>query len=176
MKMQELLMSIHRKDFNIEKELQVKKYLPIEAKKTIAQGVIYECTNEEDGVIKVDSVQRYLSYVRYMITMHTNLKYTDADYDVLCSTEYQDTTLLNAIVKTFESEANECNRILGLMMNDYLDNNATENQLIMAATQLLNGLVGITQSLEKKVADIKLDDMLPQGFDINKLNDFLNKV
>lgn len=176
MKVQELLMSIHRKDFNIEKELQVKKYLPIEAKKTIAQGIIYECTNEEDGVIKVDSVQRYLSYVRYMITMHTNLKYTDADYDVLCSTEYQDTTLLNAIVKTFESDANECNRILGLMMNDYLDNNATENQLIMAATQLLNGLVDITQSLEKKVADIKLDDMLPQGFDINKLNDFLNKV
>lgn len=176
MKVQELLMNIHRKDFNIEKELQVKKYLPIEEKKLIAQGIIYECTNEEDGVIKVDSVQRYLSYVRYMITMHTNLKYTDADYDVLCSTEYQDTTLLNAIVKTFESDANECNRILGLMMNDYLDNNATENQLIMAVTQLVNGLVGITNTLEKKVADIKLDDILPQGFDINKLNDFLNKV
>jgi hypothetical protein len=176
MKINELLMNIHRKDFNIEKELQVKKYLPIEAKKTIAQGIIYECTNEEDGAIKVDSVQRYLSYVRYMITMHTNLKYTDADYDVLCSTEYQDTTLLNAIVKTFESDANECNRILGLMMNDYLDNNATENQLIMAVTQLVNGLVGITNTLEKKVADIQLDDILPQGFDINKLNDFLNKV
>ena len=176
MKVQELLMSIHRKDFNIEKELQVKKYLPIEAKKTIAQGIIYECTNEEDGVVKVDSVQRYLSYVRYMITMHTNLKYTDADYDMLCSTEYQDTTLLNAIVKTFESDANECNRILGLMMNDYLDNNATENQLIMAAAQLVNGLVNITNTLEKKVTDIKLDDILPQDFDINKLNDFLNKV
>lgn len=176
MKINELLMNIHRKDFNIEKELQVKKYLPIEAKKTIAQGIIYECTNEEDGVVKVDSVQRYLSYVKYMITMHTNLMYTDVDYDMLCSTEYQDTTLLNAIVKTFESDANECNRILGLMMNDYLDNNTTENQLMMAATQLVNGLVNITNTLEKKVADIKLDDILPQDFDINKLNDLLNKV
>lgn len=176
MEINELLMSIHRKDFNIEKELQVKKYLPIEEKKLIAQGIIYECTNEEDGVVRVDSVQRYLSYVRYMITMHTNLMYTDADYDMLCSTEYQDTTLLNAIVKTFESDANECNRILGLMMNDYLDNNATGNQLMMTATQLVRGLVNITNALEKKVADIKLDDILPQDFDINKLNDFLNKI
>ena len=35
MKIQELLMAIHRKDFNMEKELQVKKYLPMEEKKII---------------------------------------------------------------------------------------------------------------------------------------------
>lgn len=77
MTVKELLMNIHNKDFNLERGLQVKKYLPIEAKKTIAQGIIYDCTNEEDGVIKVDSVQKYLSYVKYMITMHTNFAYTD---------------------------------------------------------------------------------------------------
>ena len=76
MTVNELLMNIKNKEFSLERGLQVKKYLPMEVKKTIAQGIIYDCTNEADGVIKVDSVQRYLSYVKYMITMHTNLEYT----------------------------------------------------------------------------------------------------
>ena len=73
MKVQELLANIKNKDFNLERGLQVKKYLPIELKKTIAQSIIYDCTDNESGATKVDSVQRYMSYVRYMITMHTNL-------------------------------------------------------------------------------------------------------
>lgn len=174
MTVKELLMNIHNKDFNLERELQIKKYLPIEVKKTIAQGIIYDCTSEEDGVVKVDSVQRYLSYVKYMITMHTNLEYTDEDYDVLCSTEYGDGTLLNSIVKTFESDANECNRILGLMMDDYLENNAAENQIVTGINKFLNGLMSIAQSLEEKFGSIDINKMLPDDFDINKLNDFLN--
>ena len=101
MKVQELVMNIKNKEFKLEKALEVKKYLPIEVKKTIAQSIIYDCTNDELGVIKVDSVQRYMSYVRYMIVAHTNLIYTDEDYDMLCSTEYGDTTLLNAIMDYF---------------------------------------------------------------------------
>ena len=98
MKVQELLMNIKNKEFKLEKGLEVKKYLPMEAKKTIAKAIIYDCTSDEDGIVKVDSVQRYMSYVRYMITTHANLKYTDEDYDALCSTEYGETTLLNAII------------------------------------------------------------------------------
>ena len=44
MKVQELLANIKNKDFNLERGLQVKKYLPIELKKTIAQSIIYDCT------------------------------------------------------------------------------------------------------------------------------------
>lgn len=176
MKVNELLMNIHRKDFNMEKELQVKKYLPIAVKKTIAQGIIYDCTDEENGVINVDSVAKYLSYVKYMITAHTNLEYTDEDYDVLCSTEYGDTTLLNSIVKVFESDANECNRILGMMMNDYLENNAAENKIVAAVSDLVNGLSNIAKSFGDKVNDFKLDEILPEDFDMNKLNQFLNDI
>lgn len=173
MKVKELLMNIHNKDFKLERGLQVKKYLPIEVKKTIAQGIIYDCTSEEDGVVNVDSVERYLSYVKYMITMHTNLEYTDEDYDVLCSTEYGETTLLNAVVSTFQSDANECNRILGLMMDDYLDNNSVENKIVVAVHQFLSGLSNIANALEKKVSDVSVDNILPNDFDMNKLSDFL---
>lgn len=174
MKVNELLMNIHNKEFNLERGLQVKKYLPIEVKKTIAQGIIFECTDEENGAIKVDSVQRYLSYVRYMITTHTNLEYTDEDYDTLCSTEYKETSLLNAIVSCFQSDANECNRILDLMMDDYIENNSTSNQIVSAVNGFINSLTSIIKGLENKVSDMKIDELIPNDLDLSQLSEFLN--
>lgn len=174
MKVNELLMNIHNKEFDLERRLQVKKYLPIEVKKTIAQGIIFECTDEENGAIKVDSVQRYLSYVRYMITMHTNLEYTDEDYDTICSTEYKETSLLNAIVSSFQSDANECNRILDLMMDDYIENNSASNQIVSVITGFINSLIVMAKGLENKVSDMKIDELIPNDLDLNQLSEFLN--
>ena len=174
MKINELLMNVYNKEFNLERGLQVKKYLPIEVKKTIAQGIIFECTDEENGAIKVDSVQRYLSYVRYMITMHTNLEYTDEDYDTICSNVYGETSLLNAIVSCFQGDANECNRILDLMMDDYLENNSASNQIISSVTGFVNSLNILVKGLESKVSDMKIEELVPNDLDLNKLSEFLN--
>ena len=151
MKVQELLMSIHNKEFNLEKRLDVKKYLPIELKKTIAQSIIYDCTSEEDGVIKVDSVERYMSYVRHMITMHTNLEYTDENYDALCSTEYGGTTLLNAVMKCFEADATECSRILNLVTDDYMQEHSIENAVSQFLYKLNNSIGGLADLLTEKI-------------------------
>ena len=69
MKVKELLMNIRNKDFNLERALQVKKYIPFEEKKIIAQAIIDDSIHEENGVMVVDSVQQYLSYVKYMIVI-----------------------------------------------------------------------------------------------------------
>lgn len=167
MKVNELLMSIHRADFNMEKELQVKKYLPIEEKKLIAQGIIYECTEEVNGVIKVDSVQQYLSYVKYMILRHTNLEYTQEDYDKLCSTEYQDKTLLNAIMDCFVSDAKECTRIMNLMTGDHMQQNSME----FIVGKFLNNL---NEMLKEKLGEFDFNSVIPKDVDTNKLVKFLN--
>ena len=174
MKVQELLMNIHNKEFNLERGLRVKKYLPIEAKKAIAQAIIYESVDEEDGIVKVDSVQRYLSYVKHMIVSHTNLEYTDEDYDILCSTEYGESTLLNEIVETFQGDANECNRILGMMVEDYLTNNDPENKIVGVANSFLNTLIDLAHTLEDKVQGFDLGSMIPEDLDMAKLTSFLN--
>ena len=174
MKINELLMNIRNKEFKLERGLEVKKYLPMEVKKTIAQAIIYDCTSDEDGVVKVDSVQRYMSYVKYMIKMHTNLEYTDDDYDTLCSTEYGETTLLNAIVSTFQNDANECNRILGLMMDDFIENNATENRIVYTISEFIHGLTRIAKSLETKMSDVNLAELLPSDLDLTSLANLIN--
>ena len=169
MKINELLVNIHNKDFDIEKRLEVKKYLPIEIKKTVAQSIIYDCTSEESGITKVDSIERYMSYVRHMIKTHTNLEYTDEDYDKLCSTVYKDTTLLNSILDTFGEDAKECTRILNLMMDDYMQ----EMTIDFAIARFLNKLNERIDGLASKFENFDFNSMVPKNMDMDKLNMFL---
>ena len=171
MKVNELLMSIRNKEFNLERRLQIKKYLPIEVKKEIAQGIIFECTDNSDGVNKIDSVQRYMSYVRHMITMHTNLEYTDEDYDVLCSTEYNNDTLLNVVLNSFEADAKECLRILNLMCDDFAYEHSIEFKINELVYSLNNVLSTLSVKMQDKIEDFNLDNV-----DVNKLTDFLNMI
>lgn len=170
MKVQELLMNIKSKEFKLEKGLEVRKYLPIETKKTIAQGIMYECTNDDDGATKVDSVQRYISYVRFMITAHTNLEYTDENYDVLCSTQYGETTLLNAILDCFSDDAKECTRILNLVTDDFMQ----EMSIEFSVAKFLNGLSNTISGFTSKFGNFDLTTFLPDNLDMNKLGSFLD--
>lgn len=169
MTINELISNISNKDFNMEKELQVKKYLPIEEKKMIAKGIIYECTEKVNGTIKVDSLQRYLSYVKYMIVRHTNLEYTSDNYDELCSSG-----LLNTIMECFGDDAQECSRVLDLMMDDYMQ----EASIEFAVSRFLDNLSVKVEELSIKLEDhiekMNLPDVMPKGVDTNKLVNFLN--
>lgn len=167
MKINELINNINNKNFDIEKELQVKKYLPIEEKKLIAKGIIYECTERVNGVIKVDSVQQELSYIKYMILRHTNLEYTHEDYDALCSTDYNGTDLLTAIINTFKKDADACNDILTAMLDDRIQDNALE--FVVAKF-----LSGVSEMLASKLDEIDFNAMIPQNMDAEKLTKFLN--
>lgn len=169
MKINELLMSIKEENFDIKKELQVKTYLPIEVKKTIAQAIIYDCTNSEYGVIKIDSVKKYMSYVKYMITTYTNLEYTDENYDALCSTEYNGTTLLNAIMDCFDDDAKECARILNLMIGDYMQ----EMKIEFTVAKFLHNLNEAIEGLTGNIGGFDLSSMIPDSVDMNKLGTFL---
>jgi len=164
MKVQELLINIRNKEFKMERELQVKKYLPIEVKKAIANAIISECIHEENGVLVVDSVQQYLSYVKYMIKHHTNLVYGEADYDVLCSTDCGDKTLLNTVLGLFEPDAKECLRIMNLMISDYMQQNSIEfaigrflNSLSEQANALGGELKGLVDNLGLNLENVDKD-------------------
>jgi hypothetical protein len=174
MRVNELMAHINNVNFNLEKELDVKKYLPMEVKKTIAHGIIYDCTRDEGGVIKVDSVERYMSYVRYMITMYTNLEYTDDDYDTLCSTVYGDTTLLNAIMDCFGEDAKECLKFLDFMMDDYIRDNSIEVVAANFLNDLSKTIENLTNIISLKFDGMDLTQIIPENLDMEKLNVFLH--
>lgn len=171
MKINELLVNIKNKNFNIEKELQIKTYLSMLEKKDIAKQIIDECTTNEYGAIRLDSVQQYLSYVKHMILKHTNLEYTDDDYDILCQTAYLDSTLLNEIMSCFGADAEECSRILNLMLDDYMRENSIESSI----GKFLNGLNYTIDNFAASLSNFNVDSILPEDMDVEKFNTFLNK-
>lgn len=168
MKVNELIEKMNESGFDITDAIEVNTYLPIQLKKAIAQEIVYESTTEEDGVIKVDSFERYMSYVRHMIREHTNLDYADEDYDTLCSTAYGEYSLLDAIMSLFGEDAKECSRILDMVTGDKMQD-ATLESIIAKALYDLNDKVG---NLSGLFSD-KMQDMIPDNMDMNKLNEFL---
>lgn len=169
MKIFELIENMSREDFDMATELQVKKYLPIEEKNLIAQGIMYECTEEVDGALKVDSVQKYLSYVKYMILRHTNLEYVHDDYDALCTNG-----LLDKIMECFGEDAAECSRILNLMMDDRMREMSIEVTVAKFLSNLTNELGGLSEQLSQKIENMDFNSVIPKGMDANKLANFLN--
>lgn len=177
MKIDNLLMSIHNKDFDLEKRLEVRKYIPMETKKTIAQSIIYDCTSEESGVIRVDSVERYMSYVRHMITTHTNLEYTDEDYDKLCVTKYGEGTLLNAIMDCFADDAKECTRVLNLMTDDLVYDNSINVVIGKLLYSIGDSLGTFITGMKDKVGELGIKDVISGGkMDVKQLKDILNLI
>lgn len=171
MKVQELLENIKNDNFNLAEALQVNKYLPIDVKRTIAQGIIFECVEDDAGATKVDSVQKYMAYVRHMITAHTCLEYTDVDYDAVCSAEYGDGSLLDAIFECFERDADECEMILDFMLDDYMRELSIESSI----SKLVNDISVAIRGFADKLDGVDLANLIPKDLDVEKLNGFLNK-
>lgn len=173
MKVMEFIEKINAQDCDLENVLEIKKYLPIAMKKAIAQSIIYECTDDLDGTVKIDSVQRYLSYVKYMITYHTNLEYTDEDYDTISSIAYGRTNLLDAIINCFEYDAKECKKILNYMVDDYKRENGLESALIKFFDKAIIVMSDVSNKLTQNAEGFDMQNMLPDNVDKEKLSSFL---
>jgi hypothetical protein len=171
MKVQELVENIKNDNFNLAEALSAHKYLPIDVKKTVAQSIIFECAGDYFGATKIDSVQKYMAYVRHMITTHTNLEYVDDDYDIICAAEYGDGSLLDAIFDCFGRDADECEMILELMLDDYM----SEMSIDYTVAKFANELGATLKKLADKIGDLDLENIIPKGLDVEKINGFLNK-
>ena len=169
MKVNELIEKMNEDGFELDKVIEVNAYIPIQVKRAIAQEIVYESTFEDEGVLKIDSFERYMSFVRHMIREHTNLDYTDEDYDTLCSTVYEDCSLLDAIMSLFGADAKECSRILDMVTGDKMQD-ATLESVIAKALYNLEIKMG---SVLKMITD-KTAEAMPENIDMDKLSEFLN--
>lgn len=142
---------------NVVDLLEITSYIPIATKKQIAEDIMDECLRVEDGVIKLDSVQKHLSYIKHMILNYTNLEYEDEDYDNLCESK-----LCKVIISQFEDEANICMHVL----NDMIEDLMRENSLECTIGRFLHDASYFLDSISNKVND----------FDTNKFDDLLKNL
>ena len=161
----------------LKEKLEIKEYISFVEKQSIAQIVLETCANIDDGVITIDSVQKYIVFTTIVLSTYTNLEFDESEdldfYDALCSYQIGDGTLLDEIIKTFEKEYVRCNDILNMMTADLLAENNIEKQVGKLLSGISEKINDLGDSLIDKLGSFNID--LSQ-LDIDKLSKIISKI
>lgn len=162
----------------IKKELDTREYVPFDEKIAIARTVLASCSTISDGVVAVDSIRKYMLFTMAMLSAYTNLESDDdmsfsESYDMICSCQVGDGTMLDAIVKTFEIEYSRCNDVLNMMTADLLAENNIEKQVGKFLSNISEKINKLGDGLIDKLGDFNMD--LNQ-LDIDKLTSMIDMI
>lgn len=160
----------------IKDQIDVKKYIPFASKNEICEAVVDACCNKENGLIKIDSVSKYIIFTVSIISAYTTLEFSsDEDYDsldgydMLCESE-----LLNPILALIGDEYTICNNMLNMMMDDVIANNNTVEAVFgYALGKVSDSLDDLINTFVEKVKEMELD--LSQ-IDIDKYKGLLDLI
>lgn len=147
----------------IKQELEIKDYVPFAEKRELCAKVLNACnTKTSSGLVKVDSVSRYIIFTISIISKYSNLEFSSGkdseldsldEYDMLCQTD-----LLNPILDVVGDEYATCNNILNMMMEDIVANNNTvENVVGNVLGKLGVSIDNLIDIIAEKVEELELD-------------------
>lgn len=144
----------------IQKELDITTYLPFAEKRELCKQVLDACCTKENGLVKVDSVTRYILFTISVISKYTNLEFDSGEdydsldeYDLLCESR-----LLNPILELIGDEYATCNNLLNMMLDDIVSNNNTvEAVLGHTLGKISSSLDGLINVFAEKVEEMELD-------------------
>lgn len=159
----------------IKKTLEVKDYIPVIDKLRLVNNVLSECTEEEFGIIKVDSFKKYFQFTIAILQAHTNLEFSASgldlykEYDMLC-----ENGLLDPVIATFEDDYRKTNDILNMMYGDMIENNNNISNVVGSSVQKLSGsLSGLIETAQNKINDFQMN---LNASDLEGLQKFLNAM
>ena len=162
----------------LKKELEITPYLSFTDKRELCKDVLDACCTKENGIVKVDSVTRYILFTISVISKYTNLEFSSGEdydsldeYDMLCESR-----LLNPILGLIGDEYDACNNMLNMMMEDIITNNNTVEAIFGRAlgnvSDSLDNLIGVfadkVENMEFDLSQINIDkykgllDLIPK--------------
>lgn len=148
MKINELL-EMYKKNqmINLKNVLEVEEYISTPLKRKMCDLVLDSCIEDVNGVLHIDSFDRYILFTIAVISMHTNLEFSiDAD-GVTSIDEYDELNkigLIDKIISTFKTDYEACKVMLDMLTNDRMKNQETLEKKII---QFLNGIAHDIDSL-----------------------------
>lgn len=148
MKINELL-EMYKKNqmINLKNVLEVEEYISTPLKRKMCDLVLDSCIEDVNGVLHIDSFDRYILFTIAVISMHTNLEFSiDAD-GVTSIDEYDELNkigLIDKIINTFKTDYEACKVMLDMLTNDRMKNQETLEKKIV---QFLNGIAQDIDSL-----------------------------
>jgi hypothetical protein len=163
----------------LRKELGLKEYIPFADKRELCTEVVEACCTKKGGLVKIDSVTRYIIFTISIISKYTNLEFSSGEeydsldeYDMLC-----EAGLLNPILALIGEEYTTCNNMLNMMMDDIITNNNTVEAVFgHALGKVSDSIDDLISVFAEKVEEMELD-LSQIDFDkLDKLKGLLDLV
>lgn len=149
---------------SLSKLIEAKTYIPVLRKRALAEIVYASSTTIENGVVKVDSLSKYMIFTMLMIGEYTNLEFAvdkngkatkDAinEYDMLC-----EQNVLNPIIACFADDYAKSNEILNYVFQDNLAVNNTVEAVVGKMADMILGIVqNLANTMTSKVDGLNFD-------------------
>ena len=137
------------------------KYIPVLEKRQLADIVYANSIEMENGIVKVDSLSKYLIFTLLMLTKYTELEFSVdengvateeaiREYDALCEND-----LINKVIAEFAEDYTRSNEIMNYVFQDNLAvNNTIEAVAGKVTTALLNIVDDFANTLSNKVDEM----------------------
>lgn len=156
----------------LKKELNVKEYLSIKAKKELVENIVDACILYADGIFKFDDIDKYICFTMKVIEAYTGLELSsdmEEDYDMLCEAK-----LLNPVIDTFKAEYDEVNILLQMKCEYVLHENTIEAQLGRFFENVTDKLDLLVKALSEQVSNFDMKNLSFNAEDLQKLTKFIN--
>ena len=110
----------------VQKQLEVKKYIPINKKKELVDEIISKCIYFENNTFRIDSIDCYMYFTMLTIDAYTNIEIDDVEncFDIL-----SETALISVVVEALGQEYNDVHTFLNMKCDEILGNNSLEVQI-----------------------------------------------
>ena len=155
----------------VVKVLEVKPYLSIKDKKNLIDEIINHCIIFDNGVLKFNEIDKYITFTMMTIGAYTNLELSfdiEDDYDQLCQAN-----LLNTVIETFAGEYENVKLLLAMQCDYILSANHIESQIGRMLTNVLDKFDVFSNQLSAKLDDFSFDKLPIDMDSIGKIMEFV---
>jgi hypothetical protein len=164
--------------FNVAKLINAKTYVPVLRKRQLAELVYKNSISYENGLVKVDSLTKYLIFSMLMISEYTDLEFTVdengfataeaiAEYDALC-----EAGLVDVVIGCFANDYARSNEILNYVFKDNLAVTNTVEAVVGNLVENVNdSLDSIATALKNKIENFDMD---VDNLDMSSLENIVN--
>lgn len=144
---------------DLKNVLEVEEYISTPLKRRMCELVINSCIEDIDGILYMDSLNRYLLFTIAVISMHTNLEFNIDESGQTSIDEYDELNkncLIEKIISTFEKDYEACKVMLDMLTNDRMKNQETLDRKIVKFLNMMSKEIDALNNLENKEDILKL--------------------
>lgn len=156
----------------LQKELEVKKYISIKDKKALIDSIIGDSIYYEDGIYKINGIEKYINFTMKTIATYTNIELSDdieSDYDKLCEAD-----LIGKIVDTFDSEYQSVLGFLQMKCDYVLASNSMVSKVGTFLDGIMSNIDNLSSIFKNSIENFNINDLNINQDDITKVTEILD--